>query len=264
MKIVGLCKALTCGDFIPAVMDGIYDTLDHIIFLYPKRAWDGSEIVNEVRPIIRRWRQANDYALKIVEMETAEIDQTLQYRYAVEQIIETLHPDWIFFFDTDEVWDRSRIDSLIALAGDLTEENAIYCGMRTYIKSPLFQIDPIEPCKPCIMIRGVPFIFKGVRGNRTRPGIIAAEHIFFHHFSYVRMTDEEVLRKARLSTLSDGLQTIDLNEWKVEKWDNLPNAFDLHTTSGAERNWKSIRVIDPSELPEAVRALPIYSRRVEV
>jgi len=261
MKIVGLCKALTCADFLPAVLDGIYDQLDQIVFLYPQKAWDGAEVVNEVKPFVRQWRRINDYAFKIVEMETDHIKQSLQYTYTINQIINTMHPDWILLFDTDEVWDSKQLKKLIEIALENDIVNAIHTGMRTYIKSPLYRIDPAEPCRPCVLVRAIPGICQGVRGNQTFPRYVA-EDIYFHHFSYVRTTEEEVFRKARLSTLSDGLQLVDMDQWKKEKWDMLPSVHNFHTTLGAEKCWQNVKVIDEKILPAAVRELSIYKQLV--
>jgi len=261
-KVIGLCKALTCGDFIPAVLEGIYDFLDEIIFVYPDRKWDGSIAKNEVCGAVREWKFKNDYALKITQWHTELIDQNEQYGWAIDKICKEAQPDWIFIFDTDEVWDAASMGKLVKRASELTYENALYCKMHTYIKSPLYRIEPEEPCTPCVMVRGIPEIFRGVRGNQSRPGTVL-DGLKFHHFSYVRNTDEEVFEKAILSTGADGLQTVNMSEWKAEKWNQLPNSINLHTTKKCEDFWKGVRVIDKRELPEAVLELEIFKRSVK-
>jgi len=262
MKIVGICKALTCGDFIPAVLDGMYNLVDEIVFLYPERDWNGNVRVNEVASVVRKWKRENDYALKITELNTELINQEEQYNYVIENVCKELKPDWNFIFDTDEVWEESQLQKLFEIAEKTVYENAIYCKMHTYIKSPLYQIEPCEPCMPCVMVRGIPGLFRGVRGNMTRPGI-GIDHIKFHHFSYVRNNEREVFEKVKLSTAADGLQTVNVSEWILNKWNMLPDATDFHTTRYAENYWESVRVIDERELPEAVRALPIFKRGVK-
>ena len=256
-----MCKALTCGEFIPAVLDGIYDLLDGIVFLYPERDWNGDVKQNEVSQPVRKWKQENDYALKIDCIHTEEINQEKQYAFAIDYICKTMKPDWIFIFDTDEVWEKVELKKLFNHAESCVKQNALYCNMYTYVKSPLYRVEPIEPCKPCVMVRAIPGLFKGIRGNRTRPGFFAKD-VYFHHFSYVRNNVDKVLEKIRLSTLADGFGCVDLKKWIVEKWNLLPSAKNLHTTQTAECFWDHVRVVNEKEIPEAVRKLEIFQRRV--
>lgn len=258
MKVVGLCKALTCGDFIPAVLSGIYYMLDAIVFVYPQRDWNGNLIANEVKGQVANWVEAHDHTNKVDQIYTAAHDQNEQYQIGIDYVARKYQPDWIFIFDSDEVWEHTMLAALLDFTAQLTIENAVKCGMHTYIRSPLYRIDPPEPCHPCVMVRPLPAVFRGVRGNKARPAAIA-EEVNFHHYSYVRRTLTEVLGKARLSTGSDGAELVNLDKWKKEKWFALPHARDLHTTVGAESYWKSVKVLSENEVPVAVRELPIYN-----
>lgn len=259
MKVVGLCKALTCGDFIPAVLSGIYDALDGIVFIYSQRDWSGHLINNEVCGPVNNWKQMNDYALKIGHIYTTEIEQNAQYKHGINYIINTYHPDWIFLFDTDEVWEPYVMSLLMEHTENLINENAVFCGMHTYIKSPLYRISPPEPCCPCIMVRALPHVFRGIRGNAVRPSSVIRD-IKLHHYSYVRKTIEDVIDKAMLSTKADGRETVNMSQWVEEKWNALPNITNFHTSRGSEGCWQSVNVIDEDEVPRAVRDLPIYKQ----
>jgi hypothetical protein len=260
MKVVGLCKALTCNSFIPAVIDGIYDYLDKIVFVYPQVSWNKMIVENSVKLSVKNFRKSNDRDKKIVEIDTTEETQIDQYRYAIRMIVKTMSPDWIFLFDTDEVWDKTNLEKLFSIAEALIFENSICVSMKTYIKSPLYMISPPEPCRPCVMIRGINGIFNGVRGNKTNPRHVN-DDIFFHHFSYVRESYEELIVKIKNSTFADGLSHINLDNWKDEKWDKLPYSINLHTTKGAENFWGRVDVIEEAELPKSVTELKIYKER---
>lgn len=263
MKVIGLCKTFSCAEFMPAVMAGIYDELDAIVFVHSDRDWLGNFGQNHVKYFTDSYP---DPFGKIESLSVSSSNQDEQYDIGINHILKT-HPDadWIFLFDTDEVWGSDELRHLKGIAAGLVVENAVSCSMHTYIKSPFYRIAPPEPLKPCVMVRALPHLLRGVRGNRVRPVRVAGD-VYFHHFSYVRERESDVFAKIKTSHAGDGVDYVDLDCWKSEKWDALPHATDFHTTCGCENYWKRVEVITEDDLPGAVLDLPVvrqFKERVE-
>ena len=180
MRIVGLCKTLSCGEFLPAILETIYPQLDYIVFVNSDTNWLEEKTGNECKPFINSFV---DIDKKIVNLECSLNNQRDQYAYGYNFIREHLKPDWIFVFDTDEVWEDGQLEKLFNLAASNEEVNAIAANMFTYIKSPFYRIDPPEPLKPCVMVRPLFNRLQGIRGNNTLPKAVP-NSIYFHHFSY--------------------------------------------------------------------------------
>ena len=56
------------------------------------------------------------------------------------------------------------------------------------------------------------------------------------------------------------LQTVDLDKWRSEKWNKLPNAKNFHTSLGFEKCWEGIKVISDNDLPPSVLKLDIMKQ----
>lgn len=260
MRIVGLCKTLTCCDFLPAVLPNIMDFVDHIVFVHSYKSWNGDERSNEcIIPVIDFFAEHHSCKTKATHLYDNSGSQAEQYNLGYKHIVDNLEPDWIFVFDTDEYWEKSELDKLRAFAG-VSHCNALRCSMKTYIKTPAMLIYPPEPCKPTVMVRPVFPKLKGTRGNGVSPSELAP--VFFHHYSYVRASWYAISEKIVNSTAGDcddvpGMRCHDIQQWKKDKWDALPNATDFHTSIGYESAWKSVKEISDEEIPEQIRNLPI-------
>lgn len=259
MKVVGLCKTFSCSEFMPAVMAPLYHMLDGIVFVHSNVDWTGKRGFNEVEPFTNAYP---DPLEKVHQVYTSTSSQDEQYEQGIDYILKNFpDADWIFLFDTDEVWHTQDLLELFAHADACTYENALFCRMYTYIKSPFYRIDPPEPLTPCVMFRALPGLFRGTRGNAVGP--IRLVDVYFHHFSYVRACEQDVFRKIVTSHAGDKLQPINIEKWREEKWNRLPYAKDFHTTCGYEKNWHSVKVIKSEELPEAVLGLPFIQNSLK-
>lgn len=265
MKVVGLCKTFSCGDFLPAILNVIYERLDAIVFVHSSINWAGQLGDNECEPVIRQWEKDNKVkGEKIHHLYTKSSAQKEQCQVGYSYIKENLKPDWIFNFDSDEVWGVSMFHTLLEQASIGEPYNGIAVKMHTYVKSPFYRVSPEEPCTPCVMVRPLFSELQGTRGNFTRPMLVLPE-LKFHHFSYVRMSEQEVFNKIRTSTVGDQedakiLTNIDLEKWRQEKWDKLPNVRNFHTTFTLEHAWQSIEVVTEDDLPASVLNLPIIDK----
>jgi hypothetical protein len=152
--------------------------------------------------------------------------------------------EWLMLIDTDEVWDAPVLDKLIKGLDRIPENaNAVCCKMETYIKDEKYRIYPPEPLMPTVMVRSRVPGLSGTRGNMITPrGYVKGT--YFHHYTYVRENEREVFNKIVRSHLGDRLRPVDLDKWRVEKWDKIPNCTDLHPTEGYEHCWKGVRVVE--------------------
>ena len=89
--------------------------------------------------------------------------------------------------------------------------------------------------------------------------------MFFHHFTYVRLNESDVFKKIETTLHGDRedipmCTLVDMDKWRVDKWDKLPNAKDFHTTKHYEKSWHEIKVIEECDLPKTVLGTEIINK----
>lgn len=254
LKIIAVCKTFSGNEFITAMIESIYNHVNKIVFVNSNVSWT-NKIGNDVKPLVLDWKKRGDVFDKILNLEYNTNVQSDQYDFAYKYINENYDYDFLMLVDTDEIWNNKDILEAKKFLEKTYNDNinAYTTQMRTYIKSPFYRLKNIEPCRPTIFIKKG-FSIEGVRGNKITPRV-NIPNIFMHHFTYVRSNDELVFDKIKSSTLSDGLKTVDLDVWKKEKWDLLPdnNITDLHTSSGYENYWKGVELITSNDLPDVFK-----------
>lgn len=258
MKIVWLIKTNSCSEFIEAAIESVYYHLDNIVFINSDMNWCGEYNKNEVLPVVQEWQKENDKQNKIIHLNGNNfIKQSDQENYGYKYVLENLKPDWIFIADSDEIWDTQQFLILKELAKKANTYNAIHTKMRTFIKSPFYMVDPCEMCKPAVLIRPIFNYLNGTRGNNVRPFYID-KNLYFNHYTYVRKYERDVFKKIQTTLQGDRddvkqSNIVDIDKWKKEKWDKLPNAKDFHTTKGYEKSWHSIREVGIEHVPLTLR-----------
>ena len=263
MKIVSLCKTHSCNIFLEAAIEGIYRYVDYIVFVNSNINWLGQHKKNECVETINRWKAANDVDNKIMCIENNASTQFDQCNFGYKFIRDSLKADWIHIFDTDEIWDEYMFKRLIDYA-KYPQYNAICAHMYTYLKSIYYVVTPPEYCKPTVLLRPVYDDIPGTRGNILKPKLVP-DDLFFHHYTYVRETEEEVFQKIRTTLVGDKedvpqCQLVDFDKWKKNKWDKILTAKNLHTTKYYEKSWAKIKKIGKNELPQTLRNKKIIER----
>jgi len=253
IKVVALCKTFRGEEFVEAMIESIYNEVDRIVFIHSNISWTG-EKVNTVKPVVEKWKDNSDTLSKIYNIDYDCADQVQQYNYGLEYIKNNFDSQYIMFIDTDEIWNDGDINKCKKFIVDTGLLPAYTINMRTYIKNPFYRLTNIEPCTPTVFIKSTCSNVLGVRGNGVTPRV-NIPNIFMHHFTYVRKSEDDVIDKIYSSTKSDGLTTIDINRWKREKWDLLPNPTitDLHTSKGFEHYWHGVEEIPFEILPKVFR-----------
>jgi len=185
MKIVAITKTYQGHEFSIASLESIYAHCSAIVYVHSNVSWSGSKEPNTVAPLIEEWCEKNDVDKKVHNEYLDTTIQDAQYQHALNYISKKkLSPDMLMLIDTDEVW----TEEAWKLAYEAFEKNpgvnAFRSFMRTYLKSPFFQIHPTINLNPtCFIRKGVPML--GVRGSDI-PGTIIVTGMFFHHFTSVR------------------------------------------------------------------------------
>lgn len=255
-KPIALCKAWCGNEFVTAAIESIYHHVDKIVFVHSKISWCGEQ-GNDVRTVVEEWAKAHDNEQKVINLDFTNQDQYKQYLHGIEYITKNFNNEFILFFDTDEVHEPEQLKGTIEFANERPEYNAFCMGMHTYIKSPFYRIDPPENLKPVVLYRVKSGAFLGCRGCATPNQVQVTSK--FHHFTYVRKSEEALFTKIDniYEAEKDAYGHVDLDVWKRDKWDKLPDAKDFHTAEGYQGNWKGIKIIELKDLPASTRELQI-------
>lgn len=250
MKTVAFAKTWRGTQFLFPCIEAIYPHVDKIFFLHSHISWSG-EFGNTVFDKVIEWQSNNDRNNKIANGVFSTINQREQYSQGIEYIKDKWNPEYILFFDTDEV--HTNVPLLIKQADEFNDRTIYAVQAHTYIKSPLYRVAP--PCKshPICLYRVGGEGYAGIRGCDTPlEDRCTFNNIWLHHFTYVHPW--EALKTKLKNTYADkpGFECVDLEKYKTEKWDNLPHAENLHTLRGNEGFYKRVEVINKLQLPKGI------------
>lgn len=264
MNIVAMYKTFSCYEFIEASIEAIYPYVSKIVMVDSNVNWLGEKGINEVVPVVKAWENKYDAERKIFHFQANIANQREQCNAGYQWIRSVLKPDWIMLPDTDEVFDKENMERLVYCIGHAVCFNSIHAAMSTFIKSPFYKVVPDEWCHPCVAVRPIHKNLSGTRGNQTGAAWLPAD-LRFCHYSYVRSNQEDVFKKIRVTERGDQddvpeNRTVDIDKWRKEKWDKLPNCEDFHSTSGYAASWHKIKVVGMGEVPETLRDKPIIQQ----
>jgi len=254
MRIVAIYKAFRGEEFFVPSIESIYDVCDKVIVVLCERSWNGDG-ENTCKKVMEDWVRINDGQKKIIVKTYSGKCQTEAYNIGWD-IANKYDHDWKLLIDTDEVWDKKELSKLIDIAR-LSRADGIRCNMHEYIKSPLFRITPTPPLKPFVLIRN------GVSYSPVRCSDVLKHEIsdtYFHHFTLVRSSLSEVIKKQANSCDVEGVSSVDWDIWIKTVWNKLPNAYNIKPLVGFEHAWKTICVISPSDLPETMQKSVLVKR----
>jgi len=249
---IGLCKARSGGEWLPAALAPLPGICDGVVFVRDERGWAPAvELQDDCGPAIEAFQAAHPEIT--VQVRGQWPNQGNQYRAGLAAIRERWGEDAaVFIFDTDELWTAENLAGLRALATTLPSKQFIQGRLRAYVKSPLYRVWPKDPGQPTVALCSAKD-----RNVRVRFAGMASENAAqfappFEHMTYVRL-EQETLHRKFLSTASQETIPSDYRWWD-RVWPRLPWGTDIHMTCGHERAWKRLRPCVPSELPPALVA----------
>lgn len=267
MNVVALYKTFRGEEFVEASLESIYPHVSKILFVNSDISWTGERGENTVRPVVQRWASANDKVGKISELNGSFHTQDEQYRAGIKYIQDIDVPDFILLIDTDEIIEKADIERAYQHAmNDISGAVAYRCMIHAYVKSVFYRVEPEERCHPVLLIRGNIRLddFKGPRGLFIR-SVVDMTDVHIHHFTMVRNSWDRIVEKIKTSHEGDQGEHVDIDTWKKEKWDKIPNCTNLHPTIGAEHCWATIRSVGIAELPEVIKkGIDIVESRSQV
>lgn len=260
MKICALYKCFSGEEWLKPSVLSILRHVDKIVLLTSDVSWiggNGNPSLEAIDEIIKL-HGGNG---KIIHINHDEPNQLKHCMYGYNYIKQHF-PDheWVQLIDSDELWD----DENYIKAKDFLRKNpdfpAYRTQMYTYIKSPLFRIDPPEPLKPvCFIKNGLHDMGNEPRGCTIKPFTTMTD-VYYHHMVFVRMHFNKVLEKLIQSHVSEKQPYESMDKWIVEVWNKLPHVppswtnqrGGFHPAIGFGRNWKNIKIINKSELPRCL------------
>lgn len=247
LKTVALYKAFSGNEFVKASIASIYSHVDKIVFIHSDVSWLG-ETGNDVMLPVEIWKAEHDSEDKIVQEIGTYRSQEEQYARGLD-LIKTHYPcDYILIIDTDEVWEDEPLSTLLSYVAMDQNVDAVRCRMHTYIKDVHYRITPPEPCTPVVLVKSDIKEFAGVRGNNIQPSA-TLETVFFHHFTLIRRNEEDIFKKIIASNKGDGMEHVNIDKWREEVWDKIPDVKNFHMTKGYEHCWQQLVTVTDNELP---------------
>ena len=258
MEIVAFYKAFQGHEWIEASIESIYNYVSKIVIFNTNINWSNQKDINTIKPVVEEWKKNNDHLDKIMQIDFNSNDQTAQYVEGFKYIKQNFKHDFIMAIDTDEVWDDFNFTKAIQCMSNNPNVQVFHTDMLTYVKSPFYRVDPPELCKPSVFYRNGD-LYKHCRSHPPCNWIIMSD-VLYHHFTYVRDNEDDIIKKIALCSAGEKLPSVDLNKWKIEKWDKLPNATNFHCDPAYTHSWQRCKVIDLNGLPFAVRNKPIVKK----
>jgi hypothetical protein len=251
-SIVALVKTFRGEEFIRAMTLSIYPHVDKIVFVNSALSWTGGK-GNTCYEEISKMMKEDGLKDKIISMECTTTDQLQQCDYGYQWIKKNLEADYVMLIDTDEVWDNENM----IRAKAFIEMNPSHLSYRshiyTYIKSPLYRLDPIEELEPVVFVNTkLPNL--GISFRSCDIPFVRIPDVIFHHYVHVRKNFNTVLEKIVTSHSSESEQYQDMSEWIPQVWNKLPQVEGtwregFHPNVKYKGNWKGIREISRKEMP---------------
>jgi len=260
MKFVALMKLYRGGEWLRLCLDQAKDAIDGVVAV-AGRPWVPTAIPENCLDRLRQWRRDNPKT-PVRILGTASDNQDEQYRFGMACIRADYGDDAVaMILDTDEIWldgDAGRLREFVQEHRGL---DGVKVRMRTYIKSPLYMVDPPEPHKPSCAIPVKSKARVEARFNRFGDGRWQVlPNIFMHHYSYVREDVKDIALK--FATTNSQEVTPPHRDWMETTWDRIPDVQNFHMTVGCERCWHRIITLTPDQIPSSVASLPFIQQMI--
>ncbi len=254
--MIALYKTFDGEEWILASLASIYNHVDHILMIHSDTDWLGNRSKNTVAPVVS---QFSDYKGKIIELNVSIGDQDQQYAFGLDFIKRVWSNQPVMIIDSDEVWDEYNIERLKSKMCQMPEHNTFKCRMHTYVRSPYYRVTPPEPCRPTVVVRSLSD-FAGCRGSRSRGPVAILDDVYFHHFTFVRSSDEKIKAKILRTAAGDKTPSFPVLDWYNNKYLALPKATNFHHAANAASAWQKCEVISLRDLPTTVHQMPLVQK----
>lgn len=257
-RLIALYKAYRGGEWFRASLESVQPHTDGAVIVFGTSPWlDDLQLPENCTGPMQSFCKAHS-GYPIVTSFGKFQRQEDQYNAGLDAIREEFGEDAaVLVVDTDEIWDSKRLSRVRrAITGDPNCDGLQYglrCKLRTYLKSPLYQVWPPESAGALVALRS-PNVKCELGRFRNVASAPMKDEVWFHHFSYVREDPRDIEEKFHATSSQEG--TPSNPKWLTDVWPRLPLGTDLHMTPNSEPLWKQIKIISPASLPPVVRDLP--------
>lgn len=248
MQLVALYKTFDGDEWIAASLASIYDHVDAIVMVHSDVSWLGEE-GNTVRDAAMAWADEHDHLGKIHHLNVRTKTQEQQYAIGVS-VIRNQWPDAVVLaVDSDEIWEGKYLERAKEQIASDKASPAFRCNMHSYIKTPLYRVDPPWGSPTCFF-REPELLTESPRGCRAPASQL--DNVWMHHYTYVRRSPDLVWRKIQQSCLADRDEIV-VENWMRDVYDRLPDGADVHAFVRWRHVWKCVRPVWWSDVPKATR-----------
>jgi len=255
MNIIALYKAWSGEEWLKASVASIINHVNKVVILTSDVSWIGGKNNPSLLAINDLKVRFTD---KVVHIRYNEPNQVKHCLFGYNYIRDNFpNCDYIQLIDSDEIWDDSNYNK----AKDTLESNkesnfiAFRTNIYTYIKSPFYRIEPIEPLKPvCFIKTKYPDMGLEPRGCGLKPFMLMG-NVFYHHFVFVRYHFNRVLEKLVQSHVSENQAYEPMDMWIPHIWNKLPiveRTAGFHPAIGFGHNWMKVKIVNQENLPEVL------------
>lgn len=246
-KIVAQCKLFYGDEWLELSVNSIANYIYKIIFVISDIPWGKKNAYkgDDLEPIIEKLKQK--YGEKIVIYRGSWDDQEKQVNagldYIKQNIPEATH---CLYIDGDEIYTKDQIKKLISLTRKIKYFNkAIRISSHTYFKSIYYRIYPDKSPKLLALFPLRDYIKYYDARNVT--AAIAELQIYFHHFAYVRRSNERMKGKIETHKASEPI----IDNWYENIWLKwTPETINFHPFK--PDFFHSVIKVKPVDLPEGV------------
>ena len=261
MAFIALYKCYRGGEWFRASLDGIKNAVDGIVAVFGSSWVDTALPENCKQPLQQFMRDNPNVPVHI--LDTSHNKQDVQYAIGLDYI----RSHWghasvlgAMIVDTDELWLADDAQALRNMVENTPEATYFTVQMRTYVKSPLYEVFPAEPNNPTVAVNCYRNPGVGVRFSQRRAGDLSKslrERVMYH-YSYVRADFADIVLKFYATESQERVRSNE--EWLTTTWKNLPNVSNFHMAKGHERSWQRIRVLRECDVPKGILDLPFIQK----
>lgn len=254
MNVVALYKTFSGPEFMEASLRGIFPWVNKVVCVHSNISWTGEE-GNTVAPVVERLIQKNGSTWEdwIVNLYGDFKTQEEQYQFGIDWIHNNLEFELIMLIDTDEIWDDKNLELAFKKIKQYPDRDCFSTRLFSYVKSIFYRIDPIELCRPTVFLRPTVKKLQGARGWE-QPNRALLHEVYFHHFTFVRFSEDDIRKKFLTSIAGDGEGAVGFScdDWMDTKWKHLPYGELLHYQEQAKASWFRVKIVWKTELPLAI------------
>lgn len=263
---VALYKCHRGGEWFESSLNGIKSAVDEVVAVFGA-PWVQTDMPENCSEPLDHFSETNS-ALPVTRIHIPHNNQDEQYTVGVEYIKQKYGSDvGVMIVDTDEIWLNNDAQRLRTLVESRRNVGIFRVAMKTFVRSPLYEVAPTEPNRPTVAINVNCGYNVSLRFSKQQSGPSnLLEDVYMYHYSFVRREFEDIVLKFYATESQEDVRSRE--DWLTTVWERIPNVINCHPAKGFEYCWQRFRILRESEMPACISALPfvhdIIAREKEV